>query len=203
MSKKSERTAQVRKQRIAETQSGPRKVNAVGTSVEKRKETPGEGSRQPLPKWAVIAGTVAALLAALSCLSAILSLIVPPSVTPPDPIFGSIAPTVEIVNGSLLPVYNLQSGCELTAAIDQSGFAVSPKAPVSSPSETSPVLSWGQKAPVACRGQMDLTGIRVKSTEFRVSISYLPLGWPFRRHTEYQLKGAFDPQGNLPHWTVE
>jgi hypothetical protein len=202
MSKKSERNAQVQKHRIAQPLKGERKVDVTGATEKKQGNAPGLESRAALPKWLVITGIVTTVLAAFSCLSVLISLIAPPSVPLPSPIFGSIVPQVEIVNPNLLPIYRVDSACDLTSVADQSGFAVPPRAS-SSEKKTTSVLYRGQKIPVDCRGEIDLRGIRVKSTEFRVSISYFPLGWPFRRHTEYVVKGAFDTQGYLLRWMVQ
>lgn len=203
MSKKSEHSARVRKQRIAQPLKAERKADSPGVSIEKQAEAPRRESRKPLPKWLVRTLMVVAPLAALSCLSGIVSAIVPPSVPVPSPLMASIVPPVEIVNQSLLPIYKIDYACEFASIEDQSGFAVPPSAPVPNPGKTQSILYRKQSIPVECVGGTNLTGLRVKSAEFRVSIAYFHAGWPFRRHTEYRVKSAFDPQGKFLHWAVE
>ena len=69
--------------------------------------------------------------------------------------------------------------------------------------KTQSILYHAQKIPVECVGGTNLGGVRIKSAEFRVFISYFPLGWPFRRHTEYRVASEFDVRGNFLHWVVE
>jgi hypothetical protein len=203
MSKKSEHNAQVRKQRIGQPLKDPKRADGTGASDEKRGLAQGGAPGKPLPRWLARTIKGVALLAALSCLSGILSFLFPPSVPVTSPILGTLVPPVEIMNQSLLPIHNVSYGCELAFVVDQSGFAVSPNAGAPSPQKSKSFFPGRQKTPVECQGQIDLRGVRIKSTEYHVSISYFHAGWPFRRHTEYRVKGAFDMQGNLLHWIVE
>jgi hypothetical protein len=203
MSKKSEHSARVRKQRIAQPPKAERKAGSPIVSEEKPTDAPVGRSRNPLPKWLVRTLQGVALLAALSCLSGVLSVIFPPSVPVPSAYIASIVPPVEIVNPSLLPIYKIDYACEFTSLQDQSGFAIPPTAPVPDAVKTKSILYRKESIPVECVGGTNVTGIRIKSVEFRVSISYFHAGWPFRRHTEYRVRSEFDAQRNFLHWTVE
>jgi hypothetical protein len=199
MSKKSEQDAQVRKQRAALLR-GPKPATApIG---EHRKEPPA-GSFSQLPRWQVLCIKVVFALVALSLLSGLLSLILPPLVPTPPAFMVSILPQLGIVNQSLLPIHGLRYTCELSSVADQSGFTVRQDAAASAPPQTASILYPRQQVPVECRGQVDLRGIRIKTSELKVSISYFHLGWPLRRHTEYMVKGDFDAMGNLRRWAVQ
>jgi hypothetical protein len=205
MSKKSERDAQVRKQRMA--QPLERQAQAYDADLSERKSAKaGDGLFQRfrrLPKQRSIPVALLVLLVVFSCLSGIVSLIVPPSVPVPTSLVPSIVPPVEIVNSSPLPVYKLQYVCQFVSLTDQSGFSVGPSAPVPDEKATQSILYFKQKIPVECVGGTHLAGIRIRNVEFRVSLSYFHLGWPFRRHTEYRVESEFDPQGRFMHWTVQ
>ncbi len=121
----------------------------------------------------------------------------------PSPYTPSIVPPVEILNPSPLPIYKVDYACEFVAIQDQSGFTFPPSAPVPNATKREPILHGREKIPVECVGGMNLSGIRVKSAEFKVSIAYFYFGWPFRRHTEYRVKSSFDVQGRFLRWVVE
>ena len=203
MSKKSERDARIQKQRTAQPPPVQGTANAPGASDEKQADTPVGWSGKRLPRWFVRTGQGVALLVTLSCLSGMASLIVPPSVPVPDTLIPSIVPPVEIVNQSFLPIYKIDYACEFVSLQDQSGFAVPPSAPVPDAIKTKSILHAKEKVPVECVGGTNLSGIRIKSVEFRVSISYFHAGWPFRRHTEYRVRSDFDTQGRFLHWVVQ
>jgi hypothetical protein len=203
MSKKSEHSARVRKQRTVQPPRVQEKANSSDLSDVKPAEAPRVVLRTPLPKWLVRTLQVMAPLAALSCLCGIVSAIVPPSVPVPSPLMASIVPPVEIVNQSFLPIYKIDYSCEFASIQDQSGFSVPAGAPVPDAVKTKSILHRNEKMPVECVGGMDVSGLRIKSTEFRVTISYFHVGWPFRRHTEYRVRSEFDTHGNFLHWTVE
>lgn len=205
MSKKSEHSARIRKQRIAQIPKSEEKLNGADVSDGKSVEAHGIGlfhRFRRLPKSRSIPILVVAVLVAFSCLSGIASWIVPPSVPVPSALVPSIVPPVEIVNQSLLPIYKLGYKCEFIALEDQSGMSIGPNAPVPDVTTTQSILYFKQRIPVECVGGTNLSGIRIKSVEFRVSLSYFHLGWPFRRHTEYQVRSEFDAQGRFLHWVV-
>ncbi len=156
-----------------------------------------------IPRKFSIPILVFAVLVAFSCLSGIASLFVPVTVPEPSRFVPSIVPPVEILNPGWLPVYRVDYGCEFVALTDQSGFSVGPSAPVPHVKTTQSTLSYKQKIPVECVGGTHLGGLRVRNVEFRVSVSYFPLGWPIRRHIEYRVESEFDPQGRFLHWVVQ
>jgi hypothetical protein len=201
MSKKSEQDAQVRKQRAAALR-GPKPASAAVSIGEHRKDVPAGIFRQR-PRWQVLSIKVVLALVGLSFLSGLLSLIFPPLVPTPPAFMVSILPQLGIVNQSLLPIHGLRYTCELSSVADQSGFTVRQDAAAASPPQTASILYPRQQVPVECRGQVDLRGIRIKTSELKVSISYFHLGWPLRRHAEYMVKGDFDATGSLRRWVVE
>jgi hypothetical protein len=203
MSKKSEHSARVQKQRVAQPPKGQRDPSGPAASDVTQVDTPPAGSPMRSPRWLSRAAQGLAILVALSCLSGIASLLVPPSVPVPSSMIVSVVPPVEIVNPSLLPIYKIDYACEFVSLQDQSGFSFPPAAAVPNPTKSKSNLYHRQTIPVECVGGMNLGGIRIRSVEFRVSISYLPFGWPFRRHIEYRVTSAFDTQGNFQRWAVE
>jgi hypothetical protein len=50
---------------------------------------------------------------------------------------------------------------------------------------------------------MNVGGVRIRNVEFRVTLSYFHLGWPFRRHVEYTVRSEFDVTGRFLRWSVE
>jgi hypothetical protein len=206
MSKKSEQKARVEKQRAASPLKGPEE--ASGTVVPDEKPARASGSRRGgslnrRPKWLVITLRSVAVLAVLSCLSGITSFIVPPSLPVPSQFMRSIAPLLGVVNASPLPIYRVDTACDLADVVDQSGFSTAPTEAAPNPNQMQPVVHSKETIPVSCVGKMDLSGMRLRNVEFRVVISYFPLGWPFRRHTEYHVSSEFDPRGNFLQWTVQ
>jgi len=203
MSKKSEHSARVRKQRIAQPPKIQGEARNAAVSDEKPADAPVGWSPIRLPKWLVRTLLGVGLLVALSCLSGIVSAILPPSVPAPSSMMAALVPPVEIVNQSFLPIYKIDYACEFASVQDQSGFAVPPSSLVPNAVKTKSILHRNEKIPVDCVGGTDVSGIRIKSLEFRVSISYFHAGWPFRRHTEYRVRSEFDVQRNFLHWTVQ
>jgi len=215
MSKKSERLAQLRKHRLAESQ---KKAGSPGLSapiedgVEEKKPKPTlRFPRRKLPNpltllpkkyfWPAV-GLIA--LIALVCLCGILALILPATVPTPSPLMAAIVPPVQIVNRSFLPMYRVNYGCRFVALTDQTGFSFGPRVNFPDSRETQAVLPGRDKIPsMECVGGTNLAGIRVKSVEFRVSMSYFPFGWPFRRHLDYTVRSEFDERGQFQRWVVE
>jgi hypothetical protein len=206
MSKKSEQKARLQKQRIATPLTGLEE--ASGTAIPDM--TPARSSGRGLgdllkqrPKWQVISLWGVAVLAVLSCLCGILSLIVPPALPVPSPLMMTIAPVLGVVNSSPLPMYGVDTTCDLADVVDQSGFSSAPTENAPNPNKRVPVVHAKETIPVNCVGRMDLSGMRLRNVEFRVVISYFPFGWPLRRHTEYHVSNEVDPRGNFMHWSVQ
>ncbi|HLK62923.1 MAG TPA: hypothetical protein VKU19_05765 [Bryobacteraceae bacterium] len=206
MSKKSERLAQLQKLRTAERQRKEGSGISPALAQAPPSQRPNFALRNPLarvPSKFIWPARIALVLVGLSCLCAILSLIFPPYVPTPSSYAFSIVPPVEVVNGSLLPLYRMNYICEFVGATDQAGFTLPPThKPVEGP-KTQSSLYFHQRVPVECVGGMNLSGVRASSFEFRVSLSYFPFLWPIRRHSEYTVRSESSVQGQFLHWVVE
>ena len=142
-------------------------------------------------------------LVGLSCLSGLVSVVLAPQVIPPAPLLPNLAPAIDIVNRSFLPLKSVEYTCALVSLSDQSGFAVSDPAPEKAEKHTTPSLGRGEKASFTCDDHLDPRGLRVRLAESKVTISYFHPGWPFRRHSEYRVRGEFDQRGFPMRWAVE
>jgi len=202
MSKKSERDAQLQKVRSARPVQSQRRADGLGPSAEKQQEAV-RTSRKPLPRWCFWTLAVVLPLAGLSCLSGLISVIEPPGVLPPPPILPTLAPQIGIANQSFLPLKSVEYTCEMVTLTDQSGFAVSERAPGKSEKHTYPSLARGERVPLDCQSHLDPQGLRIKFAEAAVKVSYFHPGWPFRRHTQYRLVGEFDSRGFPLGWRVD
>ncbi len=141
-------------------------------------------------------------LAGILTILAICQLFLRPTVQSPLLLFpgNPLSIPFEIKNENILPLVDVQYGCELLTARIKDRPNITIDRDITEKMEPARTV-WGRQSMTArCDKGIAIQGLPIERAEYRLILSYFALPLPIRMHASYDFSAIADDAGNVVRW---